>query len=72
MDLAANDYIREIMIVSNPQSKFNPSKEDIGKLTVNGNKAQIRPVIALAETDYYEPYEHAQPKKTQKTKPKIN
>lgn len=39
MDLAANDYIREIMIVSNPQSKFNPSKEDIGKLAVNGNKA---------------------------------
>ena len=72
MDLAANDYIREIIIVSNPQSKFNPSKEDIGKLAVNGNRAQIRPVVALAETDYYEPYEHAQPKKASKTKPKIN
>ena len=59
MDLAANDYIREIMIVSNPQAKFNPTKEDIGKLTVSGNRAQIRPVVALAETDYYEPYEHA-------------
>ena len=47
------------MIVSNPQAKFNPTKEDIGKLTVNGNRAQIRPVVALAETDYYEPYEHA-------------
>jgi hypothetical protein len=32
MDLAANDYVREIMIVSNPQQKFNPSKDDLIKL----------------------------------------
>jgi hypothetical protein len=29
MDLAANDYVREIMIVSNPQTKFIPSEKEL-------------------------------------------
>ena len=37
---------------------------------VDGNKAMIRPIVGLPTTDYYEPYEHAQPKKA--VKPKIN
>ena len=41
------------------EKELGITKEDIGKLTVSGNRAQIRPVVALAETDYYEPYEHA-------------
>lgn len=72
MDLAANDYVREIMIVSNPQQNFKPSMDDLTKLQVDGNKAQIRHVIGLPQTDFYEPYEHAQPKKPATNKAKIN
>lgn len=63
MDLAANDYVREIMIVSNPQTKFIPSEKELEQLLVDGNKAEIRKVVALENTDYYEPYQHAQPVK---------
>lgn len=30
---------------------------------MDGNKAEIRKVVALQNTDYYEPYQHAQPVK---------
>ena len=72
MDLAANNYIRELMIVSNPQTKFRPSEADMVGLAIDGNKSTIRKVLDLPKTDYYEPYEHAQPRKAVKSKPKIN
>ena len=72
MDLAANDYVREIMIVSNPASKFKPSNEDLKALQIDGSKKEIRLVSGLHQTDFYEPYEHAQPKKASKSKPRIN
>lgn len=59
MDLAATDHIREIMIVSSPQANFKPQQEDIDQLAVEGEKATIRKVINMHETDLYEPYEHA-------------
>lgn len=42
------------------------------KLQVDGNKAQIRHIVGLPQTDFYEPYEHAQPKKASTSKAKIN
>lgn len=59
MDLAINDYVREVMIVSNPQSRFLPSEKELEGLLVDGNKAEIRKVVGLPNTDYYEPYQHA-------------
>lgn len=59
MDLAANDYVREIMIVSNPASKFKPSNEDLKALQIDGSQKEIRLVSGLHQTDFYEPYEHA-------------
>jgi hypothetical protein len=40
-------------------------------LAVDGNKAEIRLIRDMPKTDFYEPYEHAQPRKPSK-KPKIN
>jgi ankyrin repeat protein len=71
MDIAATDYVREIMIVSNPEHRFKPSDTDFEALNIDGDKATIRPVVGLPNTDFYEPYEHAQPRE-KKEKPKIN
>jgi hypothetical protein len=59
MDMAANDYVREIMVVCNPATKFAPTSADLLNLKVDGQTAKIRPVVGLPQTDYYEPFEHA-------------
>lgn len=62
MDVATSDYVREIMIVSNPQTQFKVAEKDLeefGGLEVHGHKAEVRPVLGLKETDYYDFYEHA-------------
>ena len=69
MDVAKTDRIREMMIVYAPQAKFNPTDMDIAGLAVEGNSKNIFKVSNLHDTNYYEPFEHAKPKKQKK---KIN
>ena len=62
MDLAPTDYVREIMIVSAPEAYFKVPEAEYEKYTgleVHGKEATIRPVYGLAETDFYDFYEHA-------------
>lgn len=66
--MASSDYIREIIIVSNPANQFVPSKEDLRELEICGVETKPRPVRNLPQTDFYEKYEHAKPV----TKKKIN
>lgn len=63
LDLAATDYVREIIIVSNPSNAFKPSTDDLRELEICGVETKPRPVANLPLTDYYEPFEHAKPKK---------
>ena len=62
MDLATTDKIREMIIVYSPYNKFKPTEADIDGLMVEGQPKAIKQVANLPPT-YYEPYEHAQPKK---------
>ena len=47
MDMASSDYIREIIIVSNPANQFVPSKEDLKELEICGVETKPRPVRNL-------------------------
>ena len=69
MDVAKTNKIKEMMIVYAPQAKFNPTDMDIAGLAVEGNSKEIYKVHDLHDTNYYEPFEHAKPKKKKK---KIN
>ena len=69
MDVAKTDKIREMMIVYAPQAKFNPTDMEMAGLAIEGNSKNIYKVSNLPETNYYEPFEHAKPKKKKK---KIN
>ena len=68
MDLASQK-IRDLIIVYAPQNRFKPSVEDLDALRVGGRKKEVIKVANLPETDYYEPFEHAKPRKMRK---KIN
>ena len=66
MDIASSDKIRQQIIVYSPQNKFKPSGDDLEGLAVEGNKKKVIKVANLPDTDYYEPFEHAKPRKVKK------
>ena len=65
-DLATSEKIRQQIIVYAPQNQFKPSGEDLQSMAVEGSKKRVTPVANLPDTDYYEPYEHAKPRKMRK------
>ena len=66
MDIASSEKIRQQIIVYSPYNKFKPSGEDLSELAVEGSKKKVIKVANLPETDYYEPYEHAKPRKVKR------
>ena len=72
MDLAVTEKIRQLIIVYSPFNKFKPSAEAVEGLEIEGFKKPIKQVADLPRTDYYEPYEHAQPVKRNKSRKRIN
>lgn len=71
IDLASSSHIRELIIVYSPQNAaFKPNEQELNRIAIDGNTMAIKPVTGLYEqTNYYEPFEHAQPRKP---KGKIN
>lgn len=72
MDLAQSESIRERLIVYSPFNNYAPSQKDLKGLQVEGYQKNIQKVADLPQTDYYEPYEHAQPVKKKKQRARIN
>lgn len=67
LDLAATDHVRELIIVYSPhEGVHKPSEEDINNLGIEGNTMKIKKVVGMPRPDYYEPFEHAQPKPKRK------
>jgi len=71
IDLACSAHIRELIIVYSPHNAaFKAKEEDLNRMGIDGNQMNIKAITGLNETNYYEPFEHAQPKK--KKRGKIN
>jgi len=68
-ELAKTEHIRELIIVNAPNSNYHPNKAALDGLVIDGNKKRIQVVANLPTADFYEPFEHAQPRKRL---PKIN
>jgi ankyrin repeat protein len=73
VDLACSSHVRELIIVYSPHNaRFKPKEADLERMAIDGNTMNIKKIEDLdTKTNYYEPFEHAQPKKALK-KRKLN